>query len=108
MSIDNIYRLTDGVTNEETLVYTKQGGEEWRLHHRIPDVFISSILKELQDENIPFKCVEEDTIEIIDEVNLLKIKMLFKQEIINRLEGKIQLLTCRNEILSLNLERYSI
>lgn len=104
MSINNTYRLTNGLTNEETLVYTKQG-EDWKLHHRIPDVFISSIL---QDENIPFECVDEDTIEITDEVNLLKVEILFKQEIINRLEGKIQLLTCHNEILSLNLERYTI
>ena len=107
MSIDTTYRLTDGVTSEETLVYTKQG-EDWKLHHRIPDVFISSIFKELQEENIPFEYVNEDTIEITDDVNLLKINILFKQEIINRLEGKIQCLIYQNEILSLNLRRYSI
>ena len=78
MSINNTYRLTNGLTNEETLVYTKQG-KDWKLHNRIPDVFISSILQELQDENIPFEYVNEDTIEITDEVNLLKIKILFKQ-----------------------------
>lgn len=97
MNCNIVYRLADGIINEDTMVYTKQG-ENWLLNHRIPKVRIFSVLDKLKAEDIEFK-YNNDIVEIVGDLNLLKINMLFKQAIIEKLENKINDLMQENKQL---------